>query len=115
MAVTPTLADTPANVLHQTWFWEAVATGETINSIEPTGRSGELGTVQAFGTFGGATITLEGSNDGSTFVTLRDTDGADVSFTAAGYAEISTAFRYIRVASTGGTSDDVDVYLCLRG
>jgi hypothetical protein len=112
--ISPTLSpeSTGKFELHQ---WADFSTADTATPMQQSAKPANLATVQVVGTFGGATVTLEGSNDGTNYVTMRDVDGADISFTAAGYAEFSTAFRYIRPASTGGTGDDVDVYICLRG
>jgi hypothetical protein len=104
---------TPANM--QVILWEALATGDTINAAEPQGLSGLAGSVQFTGTFGGATITLTGSNDGTNFVTLEDTNGEAISVTAAGLVDFATACRYIKPGISGGTGDDVDVTVVLRG
>lgn len=113
MATGPTSA--PATGQFEMQSWTSLSTGDTATKLQPSANTASVATVQVFGTFGGATVTLEGSNDGTNYVAMRDVDGADISFTAAGYAEFSTAFRYIRPASTGGTGDNVDVYICLRG
>lgn len=83
--------------------------------MQPSAQAPLAGAVQVFGTFGSATITLEGSIDGTNYVTLKDMTGSDVSLTAAGLVEFSTSVRYLRPKSAGGSSDDVDVYLILRG
>ena len=95
--------------------WEALATGDTINTAQPSGQAGLAGSVQIAGTFGGATVTLQGSNDGANYVTLKDTSGTASSVRAAGLVDFSTACRYIKPGISGGTSDDVDVTVCLRG
>jgi hypothetical protein len=71
--------------------------------------------VQVTGTFGGATITLQVSNDGTNYVTLKDSTGTDISLTAAGMREFSTAALYLKPTSTDGTDDNVTVTVVLRG
>ncbi len=44
--------------------------------------------IQVCGTWGGATLVLEGSNDGVTFSTLRDPQGIALSFTADGLKQV---------------------------
>src|SRR5258708_30422689 len=44
--------------------------------------------VQVTGTFAGATIVLEGSNDGTNYFTLSNPAGAALSFTAAGLMHV---------------------------
>lgn len=96
-------------------LWEALATGDTINADLPSGTEPLLSSVQATGTFGGATVTLTGLNDGINYVTLKDPSGTDISFTAAGAFEFGTAMVYIKPAISGGTGDDVDVSVSYRG
>lgn len=85
-------------------------------AYEPPRLRALAGTVQFTGTFDSATAVLQGSNDGSTWVTLDDAQGDTVSFTAAGYAEVSTAFLYLRPSTSGGSgSQDIDCIFCARG
>lgn len=74
-----------------------------------------VGTLQVAGTFGSATVTFVGSNDGSNFVALTDVRGVAISFTAAGLAEISTGVRHVKPSISGGTGDSINatlVYWC---
>mgnify|MGYP001798680175 CR=1 FL=1 len=106
-----------------TKFAREVATWEGITSGDPTGepylpseQRASVATVQFSGTFDGATATLQGSNDGTNWITLRDTAQLDVSVTEADYAEISTAFLYIRPLTTGGGgSQSINCVLAARG
>lgn len=95
--------------------WEALATGDTATTHTLEGTTGLLGSFQAFGTFGGATVILQGSNDGTNWVALSDPSGTAISLTAAGAFEFSTAMAYIRPSISGGSSDDVDVVVVTRG
>lgn len=73
--------------------------------------------VQVTGTFGGATLSIQGSNlqepttADTDWVNLNDTNGTAVSFTAAGLSAILENTRWIRPRLTGGTSADINVYL----
>jgi len=97
--------------------WETLTNSNTAGTAyEPARMRGLAGTVQVTGTPDSATLVLQGSNDGTNWVTLKDTLGSDISFTAAGYAEFSTAFRYLRPSTSGGSgSQDLDVIICARG
>jgi len=95
--------------------WTDYSTADTSTPIKVQNMQGLAGSVQVTGTFGGATITLQGSNDGTNFVTLKDSAGTAISVTAAGMAEFSTAALFIKPTSSGGTSDDVTVTVILRG
>jgi hypothetical protein len=95
--------------------WTDYSTADTAAAAKLQNQEGLAGTVQVTGTFGGATIALQVSNDGTNFVTLKDGIGEDISFTAAGMAEFSTAALYIKPTSSGGTSDNVTVSINFRG
>lgn len=95
--------------------WAALATGDTITSISPARDLTLAGTVQISGTFGGATVVLQASNDGTNWVTLDDAHGAAITTTALAMFEISTSALYLRPGISGGTADAVDVTLAMRG
>lgn len=78
-------------------------------------QNGLAGCVQVTGTFGSGTFVLQGSNDGTNWVTLKDRGGSNISLTAAGMAEFVTASAYIRPFTSGGTADNLTVTVVLRG
>lgn len=67
--------------------------------------------IQVTGTFGGATVTVQGSNDGTNFATLSDYQGNLLTLTAAGLKPIAEGVRYIRVITSGGSGTVVTVTL----
>lgn len=83
--------------------WTSVATGDTGAPIQNPTFSDR--SVQVTGTFGGATCTIEGSNDGVTYFTLTDPAGAAATFAVAGLKQLLQVTRYIRpsVAAGAGT------------
>ena len=110
--ITPTYGSAGNNI--ETIVWETLTSADTATAAQPAGLAPLAGSVQATGTFGGATITMQISNDGTNWATLRDATGANLTFSAAGIADFSTAARYVRPSSAGGTGDDVDVTMVLR-
>lgn len=110
--ITPTRSEAAYNV--EQILWETLTSADTATAIQPAGLAPLAGSVQATGTFGGATITMQISNDNTNWATLKDATGAALTFSAAGIADFSTSARYIRPSSSGGTSDDVDVTMILR-
>jgi len=64
--------------------WTDYSTADTSSPSRLQNMDGLAGAVQVTGTFGGATIALQVSNDGTNFVTLKDGTGSDITFTAAG-------------------------------
>lgn len=71
-------------------------------------------TFVATGTWGAATLKLEGSNDLTTWRTCKDVDAADVSFTADGHAVVRDNFLYNRVKTTGGTGTAVKATMTMK-
>lgn len=111
--ITPTLENSPSGTTQV--LWETMATGDTFLGYQSSGTVPIAAFVQVTGTFGGATVVLQGSIDGTNWVTLKNFSGDDLSFTAAGGSDFSTSARYIRASSSGGTGDDIDVRVFLRG
>lgn len=72
--------------------------------------------VHIIGAIGGATITIEGSNDGTNWATLNNAQGAALSFTSLTGAlkQIVERPRYIRPNITGGAASGIGVYLVMR-
>ena len=95
--------------------WEALATGDTIVGLPVASQAAIAGAVQFKGTFGGATIGLQSSNDGTTYFDVKDLGGTVISATAAAMFEFTIAAMYIRPVISGGTGDDIDVVMILRG
>lgn len=61
------------------------------------------GSIQALaGTFGTTTLTVQVSNDGSTWATAKDTAGSDITFTAVGIKYIQMGPKYLRVQAPSG-------------
>jgi hypothetical protein len=106
-----TIQQLPANRRRAVnWLAETTAANSSIRAYEPE-VSMALSSVQVAGTFGGATVTFLGSNDGTTFTAITDILGAAISFTAAGQRELSTCYRYFKPNVSGGTADSLNVYL----
>lgn len=72
--------------------------------------------VQVEGTFGGATVYLDGnvSLESSNWGHLRNYWGVPIAFTAAGKEVVTEIPRYIRPVLSGGSGSFVTVYLLLR-
>lgn len=71
--------------------------------------------VQVLGTFGGANVVLQGSNDGgATWFALDDPQGTDMSFGAAGGKAVSEATERMRPLLTGGSASSITVTLYCR-
>lgn len=84
--------------------------------ITASGTQSIVGSIQVIGDFGtNASVALQGSNDLTNWVNLKDTEGTEIAITAAGAAEFSTAMVYLRPLVTAGTAEDLDIFIALRG
>lgn len=111
--ITAVVTITPeANGITVVFLWETMGDADTGTSVT-FNQFGDR-SVQVIGTFGSATVTIQGSNDGATWETLTDYQGNAVTFTAAGLTPIAEVTRYIRAITSGGTGTDVDVYVFAR-
>jgi hypothetical protein len=91
------------------WALGNADTGVAIEMTDWSDRS-----VQVEGTFGAATVVIQGSNDGANFETLRDPQGVALSFTSSGLKQVLETTRFIRPASSGGTATAVTVTMVMR-
>jgi streptogramin lyase len=106
----------PSSAAATVVVWSGIVTDDTVNSWEIHGTSATIASLQISGTFnGGTTAVFQLSNDGSTWFTAKDTQGDDVSATAAGIYELSTSARYCRISVTSGSADSITATLVLRG
>jgi hypothetical protein len=86
------------------WTFTAGETGDPFEMPAASDRS-----VQMAGTFNGATVVLEGSNDGTNYVTLTDQAATALSFTSAGLRLILQPTRYIRPRVSSGSVTSVTI------
>lgn len=95
--------------------WADIVTGDTIVALPIAAQAAVAGAVQFGGTFGGATVKLQESNDGVTFFDMKDLTGAIITATSAAFFEFTCAAMYLRPVVTSGSANAVDVLLVLRG
>jgi hypothetical protein len=92
--------------------WSAIGTddvGDALPFSQYTDKS-----VQVTGTFGGASVRLQGSNDGTNWFTLTDPQGNPLSFSAAGLEAVSEATRFVRPSVVGGVGAAINVHLLCK-
>lgn len=95
--------------------WAGMVTGDTLNSYTVCARCGLAMSVQISGTFGGATVKLQQSNDGTTWFDIKDITGTTISATADAIFEASVSALYVRPTISGGAANNINVILMLRG
>jgi len=91
--------------------WANIGDSDTCTAYDTGGFSGR--SVQVSGTFGSATIVLQGSNDGSNYVTLTDPQGNAISKTSAAFEQIEEMTRYLKPGTSGGTNSNTTVTVFL--
>lgn len=109
------VADKPGHK-HTIIEWLGVNTVEDSSGSDAIelGACGPLASVQVTGTFGGGTVSLQGSNDYNTYFTLKSVSGDDIAFSSAGLVEFSTTVLSLRVTCVGGSGNDLDVIVVSR-
>lgn len=93
-----------------TW---TIASGDTCEPVfKPATRDR---CVQVFGTFGGATVTIEGSNEVDHYSALKELLGGAASFTTAGIKQLlEIPLRVKPVISGGGATTSLTVIIVQR-
>ena len=109
--ITPTTTQIDGNC--HVVSWAAIGDSDTCTAVAFSGASDK--TVQINGTFGSATIVIQGSIDGTNYVTLTDPQGNALSKTSAAIETIMENVRYIRPSTSGGTASSVNVYILMGG
>lgn len=92
--------------------WSGLTTGDTGRPLEMVGWADR--SVQITGTFGGATLTLQGSNNGSTWNTLTDPQGNEIVLTSQKIEQIMEITRYIRPSVSGGSGASINIITLVR-
>lgn len=110
MTIAPTILDAEAQVTIATWA--SMGADDDGSPVRYGGAADR--TVQVFGTFGGTTVGMQGSLDGTNWVALTDAQGNTIEFTADGLEAITELVRFIRPVTVGGTGVDVTVMLLMR-
>lgn len=110
--ITPTSVEKSGDTTLTTW--EAITTTDhTGDGFSNPGAPDR--TVQAFGTWDGATLIIEGSNDGTNWSQCYDAAGDLFSLTADGIKALRENPLFIRPRlSVVGSSADVDVLMLSR-
>lgn len=93
--------------------WPLMGNADTGTAVQMSG--GGSRSVQIEGTFGGATVVLQGSNDGTNYESLTDPQGNAISKTSAALEAIEELTRYVRAVTSGGTGTSVTVSLLIKG
>lgn len=106
--ITPTVTNSDKGVLVT---WTGVSTADTITAYQLDGGAKDGAFLLLEGTWGSATVTMVGSNDDTNYVNFKDQTGTAISATANAAFNVRTSAKYVKLASTGGTGDNVNATL----
>ena len=101
--------------------WTALALTQTATSSN-TGLAVEIcnradRSVQFDGTFDGATVVLQGSNDGTNWYSLTDPQGNAISKTAGGLEQVEELTYYVRpyVSTSTNGNTSITIVMIMKG
>lgn len=99
-----------------TWkiAWAAAGDSDTFTAL-PMQSGFNARSIQVEGTFGGATITIKGSNDGTNYETIRDLQGNNLTFAAAGLKGIQEVVGFIQPSTASGSGSSLTVTMLING
>lgn len=91
--------------------WPSAGDADTFAPVTIPKHVREL-TIQVVGTFGGATISLEGSNDGTNYAVLQDVANANIAIAnATKIWRFANAPQFVQPVSAGGTGQALSVLI----
>lgn len=93
------------------WTWAAVTEADTFAAVDL--RDYEAAAIEFTGTFGGATVVLQGSVL-TTWATLKDLGGTAISATSAAWQSVREQPRYVRPSAGSGSSQSLTATLLVR-
>lgn len=110
--ITPTITDADGHTVIAEWA------GMTPGDVgEPVRYAGAVDrTVQVFGTFGSASVALQGTLEATpaNWATLNDAQGDPIAITAAKVEAVTEMVRWVRPIVNGGTGSSITVLLMMR-
>lgn len=107
--IAPTFTDGEARTVLASWSLGAGDSGVPVRYAGAADR-----TVQIVGTFGGATVDIQGSLDGTNWSSVTDAQGNAITATSATLEAVTELVRFIRPVVTGGTGTAVTVTILMR-
>ena len=96
----------------QTVQWTPVTEADTCRPIQFPEFSDK--SIQVSGTFGGASVALNGSNDGTNFAALRDPSSTTIAITQAGIKAVLENTWQVQPSVTGGSSQSLTITLLVH-
>lgn len=93
--------------------WTPVTENDTCVAVQMAQYADK--SIQALGTFGGATVALHGSNDNNvTYAALNTPASAAIGMTVAGIKAVLENTEYVKPVITGGTGQSLTIAMVAR-
>jgi hypothetical protein len=92
--------------------WENIGNADTPMPVTYPGYGSK--SFQAEGTFGGTTVSIQGSNDGVNYHNLTDPTETTISLTSGGLREVLEHTLYLQPALSGGSGSSITATLFVR-
>lgn len=93
--------------------WAGLVNGDDGAAVEWLDFSDRC--IQVAGTFGGATLAIQGSNDGANWSVLNNPQGDPLAFTGSGLGQVLELPRYMSpLVTAGDDTTNLTVTLCAR-
>lgn len=108
--VSPTPTKLPGG--QTVWTWSSVTESDTFEALQLS--NSQTASWIIGGTFGGATVVIQGSADDSTYVAIDDALGTAVSVTSAAAVETNSNLPYFKPVASGGTSQSLTVWVAVQ-
>lgn len=89
--------------------WLNVTENDTCESYEDGGGSDK--SIHIVGSFGGGSVSLLGSNDGTNFPILKDLEGNAITASSEIITTVRDNVLYFKPGQPGGTSVSVNIHL----
>jgi|GEM_PF-1201307 len=115
--ITPTITDISmrGDGSVQQVIWASVTQADTCLAVKFPQYADK--TIQVAGTFGGASVAVNGSIDGTNFAPLTDQGGTVIAITTAPAASIKQVLQnalYVQPAATGGAGQSLTISMIFR-
>lgn len=93
-------------------IWDAVTEADTCRAVSLPQYADK--TIQVAGTFGGTSVGVTGSIDGTNFVGMTDQGGTTIALTSAGMKQVLQNALLVQPALTGGSSTTLTISMMFR-
>ena len=92
--------------------WTPVTESDTCAPISFPEMSDK--SIQVLGTFGGCSVAMNGSNDGTTYAALRDPSSTTIAISAAGIKAVLENTMFLQPSPSGGSGQSITINMLVH-